>query len=72
MKNTTGTNHNSTAINELHSQALVEGTSQATIGILITLAALVGMWGIACLASAITRLGAMEMARGFVTAVTGI
>ena len=52
---------------------MVQGSSQFGIGIILTLAALVGLWGAACLVGGIAKSGSLiEMGRGFLTAVTGM
>lgn len=71
MKNAAGIEKQGLGINALDQQAVTEGVSQAVIGILMALAALVGVWGIACLVGGALEIGIVEMARGFVTAVTG-
>jgi len=52
---------------------LVQGSSQFGIGIILTLAALVGIWGVACLIGGMAKSGSLiEMGRGFLTAVIGM
>ena len=52
---------------------IAQGTSQVGIGIILMLAALVGIWGVACLFGGIVKSGSMvEMGRGFLTAVIGM
>jgi|GEM_PF-3156842 len=72
MKNATGIENKVVGIGELDSEAMVEGSSQAGIGILIALATLVGVWGIGCLISGMVGSGVVGLLRGWVTAVTGI
>ena len=51
---------------------LANGTSQVGMGVLTTLAALVGIWGAACMVGGIINSSSMmEIAKGFVTAVIG-
>jgi hypothetical protein len=52
--------------------SVTEGASQFGIGIILTLAALVGVWGVTCLVSGLAHNGVMEMGRGFITAITGM
>ena len=60
-------------INELDSEAITEGISQTGLGVLTALAALVGMWGVACLIGGLSEShGVMELIRGWMTAVTGM
>lgn len=52
---------------------IAQGTSQVGIGIILMLAALVGLWGVACLFGGIAKSGSLvEMGRGFLTAVIGM
>lgn len=54
-------------------ESISNGTSQVGIGIILTMAALVGLWGAACLIGGIAKSGSLvEMARGFVAAVFGM
>ncbi len=54
---------------ELNRHAVAEGTSEAGMNILTGLAALVGIWGMACLIGGIANSGAMGLIRGFMTAI---
>lgn len=45
--------------------------SRFTLGIGIALAALVGMWGFACMIGGLATCGMGELLRGFLTAITG-
>ena len=72
MKNNTGIENKELGITELDREAMVEGSSQAVITILMALAVLVGVWGIACLFGGIAQSGLMELMRGWVAAVTGM
>lgn len=50
-----------------------QGASQVGMGIILALAALVGVWGVACLVGGIAKSGSLvEMGRGFLTAVMGM
>lgn len=45
--------------------------SEVGIGVITVLAALIGIWGIACLIGAVASEGLPEMIRGYISAVTG-
>lgn len=49
-----------------------EETSKAALGIGIVLAALVGLWGTACLIGGLASTGIVGTVTGYVRAVTGI
>lgn len=52
--------------------SITNDASQVGIVVLIALAALIGVWGVACLVGGIVNSeGILEMATGFVSAVTG-
>jgi hypothetical protein len=46
-------------------------TSQFALGTGMTMAAFVGIWGFACLASAMMSLGPMNVVKSYLTAVIG-
>ncbi len=46
-------------------------TSTFALGAGMTMAALVGIWGFACLASAMMSMGPMDVVKGYLTAVIG-
>jgi len=46
-------------------------TSTFALGTGMTMAALVGIWGFACLASAMMSMGPMNVVKGYLTAVIG-
>ncbi len=71
MKNVAGIEKEGLGSSVLDQQAMVEGATQAGIGIIMVLAALIGVWGIACLVGGVMEVGVTELMRGFVTAVTG-
>ncbi|MBU1710768.1 MAG: hypothetical protein KKE17_12245 [Proteobacteria bacterium] len=51
---------------------LTHGTSQVGIGVIMAMAAMVGLWGFACLMGGLVKSGGpLEMLRGFFTAVIG-
>jgi len=52
---------------------LKQGASQAGVGIILTLAGLLGAWGIMCLVSAVIGEGGLlAVGRGWLSAVTGM
>lgn len=54
-------------------ETIGHGVSQVGVGIILSMAALIGVWGAACLISGVAKSGSlMEMGRGYVTAVLGI
>lgn len=60
-------------LGELDQEAIGEGISQAGVAVILTLAALIGIWGIACLAGGMNSMGGvMELGRGWLAAVTGM
>lgn len=69
-----GATSNGTArLDALNQEVVGEGVSQAGISIILGLALLIGTWGLACLVSGISRMGGvMELARGWMTAITGM
>jgi len=46
-------------------------TSKFALGAGMTMAALVGIWGFACIASAMMSMGPMNVVKGYLTAVVG-
>ncbi len=46
-------------------------TSKFALGLGMTMAALVGLWGTACLASALVSAGPLNVLKGYFTAVIG-
>jgi hypothetical protein len=46
-------------------------TSKFALGLGITLAALVGIWGTVCLASALISMGPLNVVKGYIAAVIG-
>lgn len=60
-------------LGEIDQSAIGAGASQATMGVILTLAVLIGTWGLACLVSGMSRMGGIvELARAWFTAVTGV
>jgi hypothetical protein len=50
-----------------------DGVAQASTIIILTLAGLIGIWGIACMMGAVvTGSGPGELVRGYISAVTGM
>jgi hypothetical protein len=48
------------------------GNSKLGIGIIMSMAAIVGVWGITCLISGLANTGLHEVGRSLITAITGI
>lgn len=66
---------NKTAVEaeEMHRETTGDGVAQASTIIILTLAGLIGIWGIACMmGAAATGGGPGELIRGYITAVTGM
>jgi len=62
-----------TGLGAVDQAAIGEGVSQAGVGVILTLAAMIGIWGIACLVGGMARMGGVvELARAWMTAVTGV
>ncbi len=60
-------------LGELDQEAIGEGISQAGVGVILVLATLIGVWGIACLVGGMISMGGIiEMGRNWLTAVTGM
>ncbi|MBC8318255.1 MAG: hypothetical protein H8E41_10145 [Desulfobulbaceae bacterium] len=60
-------------VNEIHEEIAGEGVAQAGIIIILTLAGLIGIWGINCMVGAAAYCGGPgALIRGFITAVTGM
>lgn len=51
---------------------LTRDASEVGIGVITVLAALIGIWGIACLVGAVANEGLFDMIRGYMSAVTGM
>ncbi len=45
--------------------------SRFTLGVGMALAALIGMWGFACMIGGLATCGGGQLLRGFLTAITG-
>jgi len=45
--------------------------TEVGLGVITVLAALIGIWGIACLVGGVAHSGLGELVNGFITAVTG-
>ena len=60
-------------IEETKLEHIVEGSTHAGMGIIMTMAALVGIWGLACLIGAFVQAGGLlEVGRAWFAAVTGM
>ncbi len=46
-------------------------TSKFALGVGMTMAALIGLWGTACMASALVNAGPLNVLKGYFTAVIG-
>ena len=67
MTTTTKTN---TAIEITATDKMTTAANQVTLGTMISLSGLVGVWGVACLVSAIAQSGGiLAMARTYMTAI---
>jgi len=66
MTTTTKTN---TAI-EITTDKMTTAANQVTLGAMISMAGLVGVWGVACMVSAIAQSGGIfQMARSYMAAI---
>jgi len=75
MATTLKTEERSIEINEaeIHGAGKMEATNQVAIGLIMTLAAMVGVWGIACFFAGVVKSGGLiDMARLWVGAITGM
>ena len=60
-------------LGELDQAAIGEGISQAGVGVILALATVIGVWGIAYLVGGMISMGGIiEMGRNWLTAVTGM
>ncbi len=50
---------------------MTRDVSQVGIGVIAILAAMIGIWGVACLFGGIAQSGVGELINGYITAVTG-
>jgi len=67
MTTTTKTN---TAIETTTTDRIATGANQATLGVLVCMAGLVGIWGVVCMVSALAQSGGIvEMARNYMAAI---
>jgi len=72
MTHTKRTHRTGTAGLEIaNADKLTKDVSEVGIGVITVLAALIGIWGAACLMGAVANAGMPEMIQGFLTAVTG-
>jgi hypothetical protein len=68
-----GLNKTTANAQEINQEAISEGASQAGMGIILTLAAVVGVWSVACMIGGLANAGGIgQLARAWFTAVTGI
>lgn len=60
-------------LGELDQAAIGEGISQAGVAVILILATLIGVWGLACLIGGMSTMGGiMELGRSWLAAVTGM
>ncbi|MEN8257862.1 MAG: hypothetical protein ABFS09_08380 [Thermodesulfobacteriota bacterium] len=60
-------------VKETHdSQADLDQASKLGLGMILSLAGLVGVWSVACMVSALTTQGIGAVVKGFMTAITGM
>ena len=58
--------------NEVNTPHFEIGNSKLGIGIIMSMAALVGVWGTTCLINGLANSGLHEVGRSLLTAITGI
>lgn len=56
---------------DISADKLTRDASEVGVGVITVLAALIGIWGVACLFGAIANEGLVEMIQGYMSAVTG-
>lgn len=60
-------------VQEINKEAFGEGASQAGISIIVTLAAVIGVWSVACMIGGLVNAGGVgPLVRAWFSAVTGI
>jgi hypothetical protein len=72
MKNAIGNEERTNELEKIEFEEMEQGISQAGMGFIMAMAGLIGVWGLACLISAVTQTGLLGAARGWVSAVTGM
>lgn len=76
MSNTMKINETKSHAGEMENagmESVVQGTSQFGLGLIMALAALIGVWGVVCLIGGIAKSESiLEMVRGYFTAVIGM
>lgn len=66
-------NKTTSDIHKVDREAVEEGVNQAGIGIILTLAGVIGTWSLACMISGVVNAGGIgHAARAWVSAVTGM
>lgn len=60
-----------TGMSGLSVDKMTHDVSQVGVGVITVMAALIGIWGIACLFGGIAQSGVGELISGYITAVTG-
>jgi len=61
----------STGLDITNVDKLTHDASEVGIGIVTILAALIGIWGVACLIGGVANTGLVDLVNGFISAVTG-
>ena len=70
MNTTTNNNAINASGTETGLNNIAQGASEVGMGVIMSMAAVVGVWGAACMISGITQSGSLiEMARGYMTAL---
>lgn len=60
-------------VQKINQEAVSEGASQAGVGIILTLAGIIGTWSVACIIGGLVNAGGVgPMARAWFSAVTGM
>ena len=73
MRDSMEISNESVDVGRMEQEDIVDGVSLVGIGIIKTMAALIGVWGLACLIGGVAKSGGlMEMAQAWLTAVTGM
>ncbi|MCB2183546.1 MAG: hypothetical protein KQH63_16045 [Desulfobulbaceae bacterium] len=53
-------------------ESISQSGAQVGIGIIAILSAMIGMWGLACLAGGLSQYGIVGLVKGWISAVMGI
>lgn len=60
-----------TGLEATSADKMARDASEVGIGIVALLAAMIGVWGLACLIGGIASEGVLDLATGYLTAITG-